>query len=216
MRAVLHAMARFALQKLHLYGSYSLIRKGPVHDDGWFRSFEEQRPVDLEGNPLPFVTYPAIEFLKRRVRREMWVFEFGCGASTLWWSARVARVVACEHNREWYDRISAKAGENVEILYQELDGQDSYARRIEPYGSCFDVVVIDGRQRVSCARRCLGALKPEGVILWDNSDREKYTPGYEFLHENGFRRIEFTGLAPMLNEKSETSVFYRPGNCLGI
>jgi hypothetical protein len=190
--------------------------KGPVHDDGWLRSFEEGRPVDLAGKPIPFITYPAIEFLKQRVRPEMEVFEFGSGASTLWWAARVKRVVSCEHSPEWRQKISASAPTNVTILLQKLDDEGSYPRQILQFGEAFDIVVIDGRQRVRCAQECLGALKPQGVILWDNSDREKYEPGYRFLLDRGFRRLDFIGLAPMVNEKSSTSIFYRPDNCFGI
>jgi hypothetical protein len=36
------------------------------------------------------------------------------------------------------------------------------------------------------------------------------------LGEMGFRRVEFRGPAPINTWESETSVFYRPGNCLGI
>jgi precorrin-6B methylase 2 len=213
---VLHSVAKAILRKLHLYGLYSLKLKGPVHDDGWLRSFEEHRSVDLEGKPLPFIVYPAIEFLRRRIRPDMEVFEYGSGASTLWWAARVKRVVSCEHDPGWYRKISAGAPANATLLLQELDDRESYPRRILEFHEAFDVVVIDGRERVHCAHHCLGALKPGGVILWDNSDREKYESGYRFLQEHGFRRLEFVGLGPIVNEKSETSIFYRPNNCFGI
>jgi hypothetical protein len=78
-------IARYVLQKLHLYGLYSLKIKGPLHDHGWFRSFEEHASVDLNGNPVPFLTYSAVKFLERRIHPEISVFEYGSGASTLWW-----------------------------------------------------------------------------------------------------------------------------------
>jgi hypothetical protein len=84
------------------------------------------------------------------------------------------------------------------------------------YRNEFDIVVIDGRDRVSCARNSLGALKPDGVIVWDNADREEYRPGYQFLESNGFRRLDFAGLGPLNAYQSTTAVFYRDSNCLGI
>ena len=215
------------MEACRLYGLYSLKVKGPLHDDGWFRSFEEHRPVDREGGPVPFMTYPAVEFLARRIRPEMTVFEYGCGASTLWWSRRVKQVHAAEHQRDWYERITAQAPPNVRIHYAPLHGlgqlddgggagEESYARLALEPGIPFSIVVIDGRLRVRCARHAVEALAPDGVIVWDNSDRVYYEPGYRFLEERGFRRLEFVGIPPGLNEKSETSVFYRPGNCLGI
>jgi tRNA A58 N-methylase Trm61 len=190
--------------------------KGPLHDDGWFRSFDEHRSVDLQGRPIPFITYPAMAFLSRRIRPGMAVFEYGSGASTLWWSSRAARVVSCEHNREWFEKVSAQAPDNVQILYQPLDPPGAYAAKISGFPNQFDIVVIDGRDRVNCARTCLPALKPDGVIVWDNSDRDKYGPGYQFLLENGFHRVDFIGLAPIENNRSETSIFYRPDNCLAL
>lgn len=209
-------IARQALQRLHLYGLYSLWRKGPLREDGWFRSFHEQRSVDGAGQPLPYITYAAIAFLERRVRPDMSVFEFGSGASTLWWAGQVASVVSCEHNAEWHRAIAAKAPGNVMMVYHPLEYGGAYAKAIGQFQSHFDIVSIDGRDRVNCALNCLGALKRDGVIIWDNSDREAYEPGYRFLKEHGFRRIDFVGMAPITNEKSQTSIFYRTLNCLDI
>ena len=39
-----------------------------------------------------------------------------------------------------------------------------YANEITKYNAEFDVIVIDGSDRVRCARNSLAALKPNGVI----------------------------------------------------
>jgi hypothetical protein len=62
----------------------------------------------------------------------------------------------------------------------------------------------------------LEALKSDGIIIWDNSDREEYEDGYRFLFRNGFKKIAFVGLTPVVNVKSETGIFYREKNCLFI
>lgn len=207
---------REILKRLGWYGWYSLKVKGPLLEDGWFRSFNEGRPVDFQGNPIPFITYPAWEFLRRRIRPDMIVFEYGSGASTLWWAARVKEVFSAEHQAEWHARISQLAPSNATIYFQPLDDKEAYARLALKPGKLFSIIVIDGRERVRCAQHAVKALAPEGVIMWDNSERKKYGPGFHFLQERGFRRLEFIGLSPGVNEKSETSIFYRPGNCLGI
>lgn len=210
------AAARAVLEHLGLYGLYSLKVKGPLLEDGWFRSFAEKRPVDREGNPVPFLTYPAIEFLSRRIKPEMNVFEYGSGHSTLWWSRRVREVHAAEHNREWHERISKAAPPNAKIYYAPLEDSERYVSMALAPKTLFSVVVIDGRERVRCAKYAVQALRPEGVVVWDNADRRKYDPGYQFLAEQGFRRVEFVGLSPGVNEKTETSIFYRDGNGLGL
>jgi predicted O-methyltransferase YrrM len=146
----------------------------------------------------------------------MSVFEYGCGASTLWWAAKVKEVISIEHDREWYERMLPSLPQNVLLTHIALCRDGDYARKIAEYEKRFDIVVLDGRDRVKCAMNSLESLKESGVIVWDNSDREEYEDGYDFLVENGFRKIEFVGFAPGNIDRTETAMFYRPGNCLGI
>lgn len=182
---------------------------------GWLASRVDQRAVDAAGNPIPWMTYASLGFIEPRLRPDMAVFEFGCGSSTLWWAQRVRQVVSCEHDRQWFELTLALVPENVSLVLATRDEQ-RYSREILAHKSRFDIIVIDGRDRVRCARNSLDALRPGGVILWDNSDRDHYKPGYEFLHAHGFRRIDFVGMGPINNYGWSTSVFYREQNCLGI
>lgn len=213
---ILKKAARKILESLDLYGAYSLWRGGMLREEGWFRSIREQASIDAQGNPLPWITYSAIEFLAPRLKPHMHVFEFGCGGSTRWWAERVERVVSCEHDRSWYERVAPQLPANVELHHVPLDPPGEYCRTAQRSGETFDLIVIDGRDRVNCALASLDSLKPDGVILWDNSDRPDYEQGYQALFERGFKKLEFRGMAPMVGIKNETGVFYRPDNCLGI
>jgi hypothetical protein len=188
---------------------------GYLSTTGWFRSHVLSSSVDARGEPLPWITYSSLRFLEPRLNPEMEVFEFGSGASTLWWARRARSVVSCEHDREWLERTRALAPANVQLMYAAGTGPE-YAGAILAYNSKFDVVVIDGVDRVSCARNCIGALKPSGVILWDNTDREEYRPGFELLRSQGFRRVDFIDMTPINLFECSTSIFYRDGNCLGL
>lgn len=183
---------------------------------GWFLSIDKGMPVDNQGNPLPWYTYPFIRFLEPRARATMKVFEYGSGNSTLWWSARAANVVACEHDESWFEDMSKRLPPNVDYRFSKLEYGGEYCRAVAGFVSEFDCIVIDGRDRVNCAKNALGALKEDGVIIWDNSDRERYREGYDFLIENGFRRIDFWGLGPINAYEWCTSVFYRKENCFEI
>ncbi len=216
MAAWLSWVGRRALETVGLYAAYTLMKRGPIKEDGWIRSLAEGVPVDAEGRPLPWMNYPAIDFLARHVRPNMSVFEYGCGHSTLWWAARVREVIACDHDREWVERIRPRAPGNVTLRHVALEEGGEYSRVVAEHPGRFDIVVIDGRDRVNCARHAVTGLKPEGVIVWDNTDREEYRPGIESLARAGFRRVEFLGMVPTLNEKLETSVLYRDGNCFGL
>jgi hypothetical protein len=189
--------------------------RGYLDSCGWFRSVEEKLPVDQSGACLPWYTYPAISFLEGRINSSVAVFEYGSGNSTLWWSMHAARVTSCEHDIDWYTSFKSKMPKVVEYMHRELDG-GNYCDAILAYNDAFEIIVIDGRDRVNCAKNSLSALTADGVIIWDNSDREKYSPGYSYLVENGFRRLDFWGLGPINNYQWCTSVFYRDGNCMGI
>ena len=69
---------------------------------------------------------------------------------------------------------------------------------------------------MNCAKRVLQALRSDGVVVWDNSDREKYEDGYAFLKGHGFRQIDFEGIGPVNIDPWSTSIFYRDNNCLGL
>ena len=204
-------LARTALGPLR-----DLYRVGALRDSGWFRSMMGGRPVDANGDPLIWITYPAIDFLRRRLPHVTRVFEYGAGASTLWWSSRAGHITSVEHDAGWYEQVRARCPANVTLRHHPLDDAGGYPGTITSAGDPFDVIVIDGRQRVACARRAPEHLTDKGVIIWDNAERGRYEPGREHLAACGFRSVEFWGLAPCTTRLSCTAIYYRDGNLLGL
>ena len=191
-------------------------RTSYLKEVGWFDSFNKSIPVNVNGVPIPWYTYAAIDFLDTRINEEMTVFEYGIGNSTIWWASRVSRVVSCEHDRQWFLNMKSSLPDNVECMHFDMVPSGDYSKAILQYDSEFDLIVIDGRDRVNCARNSLRALNGTGVIIWDNSDREDYRDGYDFLIDNGFKRLDFSGIGPVNVYGWCTSVFYKTKNCLGI
>lgn len=187
---------------------------GYLEELGWFDSFQRSMAIDRQQGAIPWLTYPAIAFIEPRLHNDMRLFEFGSGNSTIWWARHVGEVVSCEHNPAWHEQMAPRLPPNVNYLYVELD--NGYSEAIRRYREEFDVLVVDGRERVQCIRNSLGALKSGGVVIWDNSEREKYRPGFEFLRDAGFRRIDFWGMGPIYAVLWCTTVFYRQNNCFGI
>ena len=196
-------------------GELHLWRRNYLWTTGWMRSRRQKMAVDADGRPLPWYTYPSIRFLEGRIPPRATVFEFGMGNSTLWWSGRTQKVVTCESDEGWFRRIAAKMPPNVEAMVHPAAG-DAYVNAAADLGEAFDILVIDGRRRVECCANSLKLLSEDGVVIWDNADRERYRPGYEMLRAAGFRSIAFWGLSPMNIKESCTSIFYRSRNCLGI
>jgi hypothetical protein len=208
-------MTRF---NLYLNGYRKLARKKTsyLHATGWDNSYREKKPLDGEGNPVPWMNYPVISFLKERLHSNMHLFEFGSGYSTFFYAARVRSVTSVEYSPHWYKRIKDGSPENVNVLFREKDRDGLYAKSITDSPPPFDVVVVDGIDRYSCIKRSVYALSDTGVILLDDSQRERYAEAINFLRAEGFRVLHFEGLKPCGYKLYRTSVFYRPGNCFNI
>jgi|SRR5580700_6539557 hypothetical protein len=88
--------------------NYSLQLLSSLRSLGWQRSVRHDASLAPEGQPQVWYTYSAIQWLTDRLKPDDRVFEFGCGHSTLWFSARVRQVVSIEHNQAWFDRLQAR------------------------------------------------------------------------------------------------------------
>src|SRR5262245_31531933 len=72
---------------------------------GHLKSVRAGRSVDAAGRPIPWYTYPAIEYLRQLDLSEKTVFEYGSGNSTLFWAECAARVVTVEDDERWSERL---------------------------------------------------------------------------------------------------------------
>ena len=182
-----------------------------IQSNGWFNSFMSRLSEDNAGNPIPWYVYSFVKFMETRLRKDMNIFEFGSGHSTLWYGKRVKTVVAVEEKGAWFDRIEHKATGNVTLLHRK---GDDYSKAIKECTGLmmFDAICIDGEERDKCAVNCLPFLKEDGVIIWDNSGANT---GQHFT-ANGFKRLDFYGLTPVCTYENCTTVFYREKNCFNI
>ncbi len=183
---------------------------------GWQHSRYMHQPLDENKSPLPWFTYSSIYFIQQKLRTSHTVFEFGSGNSTQWFAKRVKSIVSVEHDTVFYQKIhdTISSLPNVEHVFGALG--EGYSAKILAYDKQFDVIIIDGRERIQCAKNAIQALKDDGVIIWDNSDREKYQEGYQFLIDHGFKQLDFRGAGPISHSEWQTSIFYRNTNCFEI
>lgn len=210
------------------YSSFSLLNprklrsllsfgvKGYLAEIGWIKAFESKSPVDVDGSPIPWVTYPFIDFIKERIKKDHAVFEFGSGNSTLFYARAAKNVVSVEHDKEWLEKIKATAPANSKMIYTPLVYDEEYCRMPLRAGEKFNMIIVDGRDRVNCCKNCLEALTDDGVVVLDDSEREQYAEGVSYLIGKGFKHLSFSGISPGFFYRKSTSVFYKADNCLGI
>jgi predicted O-methyltransferase YrrM len=131
---------------------------------------------------LPWLTQTANEFLSGYLRPTDVGLEFGSGRSTLWFAKRVGKLVSVEHDKPWFDHVSASliANKLTHVDYRYLAGDvDNTAAMESAIASItsefatgyFDFVMVDGVHRDLCAREALRIIRPGGVLIIDNVNR---------------------------------------------
>lgn len=157
------------------------------------------------GEPLPWITYPAIEFLDTLDFSDCHIFEYGSGASTLFWANRAMTVTSVEKNPKWFELVQGQTPKNASIFLKPKDLE--YAEFIKSQNKKFDVVVVDGAVRYPCIQTAIPYLTDRGILILDNSDW--YPESCRFLRSQGFVELDFSGFPPLNAFTSTTSIFFK-------
>jgi SAM-dependent methyltransferase len=167
---------------------------------GHGRSSRTRESVDAGGNPIPWYTYPAFEYLVQFDFSRSTIFEYGSGNSTIWWGTRGQRVVSVERDRAWFERVAQRSG-HLPVELHHADDRERYVNLLE---GTFDVIIVDGDWRGECAARALKALAPGGLIILDNADW--YARACELLRTD-LIQVDFSGFGPVAPFTWTTSLF---------
>jgi hypothetical protein len=173
---------------------------------------------------VPWITFEAKKWLSTFLTKDMVVFEWGSGGSTIYISKRVKRLISVEHDPEWYNKVQKAIKDNgisnCEYLLKEpsllsdseqnfqdpkyyLSGLsnykgmsfETYVKVIDSFpDETFDLVIVDGRARPSCILHSLNKVRNGGYLMLDNSDREEYCRGVNLL--TGWDQKDFFGPGP--------------------
>lgn len=212
----LKALAILLTKPNRLKALLSFEQKGYLASIGWFNAFDKHQAVDKDGNPIPWVTYSFIDFITPRISKDLSVFEYGSGSSTFFYAKKAKKVVSVEHDELWLNKVIQNKPENAEMIFSKLETNGEYAKKAVTLGEKFDLIIVDGRDRVNCCKHSIHALSDTGVIVLDDSEREGYEEARVFLTQEGFKELYFSGISPGLFYLKATSVFYKTANCLHI
>lgn len=123
------------------------------------------RTHDDQGVMMPWYTRPCLEWLDKLYLKDKFVFEYGCGASSLWWFSRGALTLGVDTKAEWLFLDDEQHHETE---------KDKYLQCIEDQilgDLAFDIVVIDGDWRDECTGWALENLKKGGHLICDNFEQ---------------------------------------------
>ncbi|MDJ1471634.1 hypothetical protein [Xanthocytophaga flava] len=172
-------------------------------DYGHAKSLQLQQCVDKNTNPLPWFTYPAIEYLKQLDLSQKTVLEWGSGNSSLFFSSLAKKVYSIEHNADWYERVKGFKIANQTIVNAT---EEQYVDAIKKFDTKFDIIIVDGILRNECASIAHDFLNSGGLIILDNSDRHPDIS--KDLRVKNLIQVDMHGLGPINNYTWTTSFFF--------
>lgn len=199
----------------------------------WLRS---RKPGYLMATGTPWLTFDAIYYIKNKLPANARVFEYGSGASTLFWLNRGAQVISIEHDLVWFthlrNHISRQSRLDLRFV-PPVKGNDSNLDIADPYDYAsgdimykeysfkqyvcsiaafpdeyFDIVLIDGRARPSCIAHSVHKVKPGGILILDNAERPYYTKNTGQFLQN-FQCTPCFGVAPVLRWMVQTNCYLK-------
>ncbi|HYZ83444.1 MAG TPA: class I SAM-dependent methyltransferase [Bryobacteraceae bacterium] len=122
----------------------------------------------------PWISMKAFRFLRRHLPPDATVFEWSSGTSTLWFEDRCREVHAVEDNREWFEFVR-KQVKRADVQFKT---GEQYVSAIHAFpDNHFDVISIDGSHRLACFEAAHRHLKPGGILLIDNTDKDQKERG---------------------------------------
>ncbi len=178
------------MQGLGGVGPFARVQEKSRGDHGhtlrrWFSSlfaiYETDRMIALD---LPWWNVEATREIEQFLgaRPHARIFEYGSGASTVWLARRASEVTTVEHDRDWLTKFERQTADfdHVALLHRSIEaGAEPYVHAIDECEGEFDLIVVDGRHRNACFEHAAKRLKPDGIILFDDSGRKRYRAAIE-------------------------------------
>lgn len=170
---------------------------------GHFKSYSKKKSIDTNGNPIPWFTYPAIEYIDQLDLSDVDVLEWGSGSSSEYFQKNAKSIITIEHDKNWYESNKSSFVGNNKIIFTNLN---SYIDTAYSLNKKFDLIIVDGVQRDACMMAARRLINDGGLIILDNSDR--YPKLCEIMRQRDFLQIDMHGIGPINDYGWTTSIFY--------
>ena len=135
-------------------------------------------------NIKPWIHTNVIDILDKIINKNTYILEFGSGNSTIYFSNLTNNLTSIEHNKCWYNKIKPIIN-NVKYILKEIE-YISVPPIDKKFYNCnsleelighnipdeyYDIIIIDGINRVNCAVGSINKLKKGGILILDDSNR---------------------------------------------
>jgi hypothetical protein len=146
---------------------------------------------------MPLMTQSEIFFLEdlllalARKTGRLECLEWGAGGSTAHFTHFLDsqgidyRWLTLEHDREWFERVTATIGGNRKVQLRHFDigpgdphwkhvTMDKYVHYPGKLRRKFHFILVDGRKRRRCLIEAASAAKPSGIVALHDASRQYY------------------------------------------
>ncbi|MGB3514478.1 MAG: sulfotransferase, partial [Microcoleaceae cyanobacterium] len=151
---------------------------------------QRKSPQNLRNTPL--LTTEAVDFLENFLKQkpDANVLEFGSGGSTIWISKLTKNLISIEHDTNWYQKVKnqLQQDETCNSVDLRLLPKPYYTVSEQFPDEFFDLIIVDGRDRVKCVEASIRILKHGGILMLDDAQRKKYKPAHNLLNDGNFQK----------------------------
>jgi tRNA A58 N-methylase Trm61 len=110
-----------------------------------------------------------------------------------------AKIISLEHDLYYYEKAISKLSKFADIIYVPLEDSKYSNWPIFHKEKDFDLIFVDGRERIECLKTASKIISSNGIILLHDSNRPKYKPGINYLKNLGF----------IIKKEFRTTYFYK-------
>lgn len=132
----------------------------------------QHKDESLGGILFPWYTKSFLDELVTWDLKDKVVFEYGLGASTLWWNEKCNRLCGVESSHEYYSAVCRNVEDNNELLFESK--RALFPGTIGSFTIKFDIIIVDCEPvewRDDCIENAIRYLKPRGKLIVDNWDQ---------------------------------------------
>ncbi|NES76927.1 MULTISPECIES: class I SAM-dependent methyltransferase [unclassified Okeania] len=148
------------------------------------------KSLNIKATPL--LTKEAIKFLENFLKQkpDAKVLEFGSGGSTIWLSKLTKNLTSIEHDGMWFNQVKDRIQKqkNCHPVEMKLLARPYHTICEKFPAESLDLIIVDGRDRVKCFEASIKLLKPGGILMLDDAQRERYQQAQDLLKDWQFTK----------------------------
>lgn len=188
---------------------------------GQYNSLKKEKPVDSYGNPLPWITYPCIEYLNQFDFSNETIFEYGSGGSTKWFlRKKCKKIISIENEQFWYQKLVEESKNSKNLFPVFAKNIDDFIQNKEVYDSSIIFIDCDSIYRKKVLESLYKNIEKDNtnikLIIIDDVDKTNLQGGkidkivFEIANSLDWIQVDFMGFRPFNRTYASTTILINP------